>query len=260
VGQGSEAPTVSTWVPEYALGKDDIIRVSVYGHDDLAQTLVIQSDGTFNFPLIGRVQAAGLTPRELEQRLTQALGRGLVRAPQVSVTVHEYHSKIVFVLGEVARPGPYPLSGGMSVMEALAKAGATGGVGAEVVVVRPPAEVNGPVAEEGGSAEILRVNLRDIQMGQGEKKVQLQPNDRIFVSAAAKIYITGEVRAPGAFLFQAGITVRQAISLAGGLSLDGSSSRVQVVRKAGSGTTRSKIGIDELVQPADTIVVRAKMF
>jgi polysaccharide export outer membrane protein len=253
----SRAPTGA---PEYALGKDDLVRVTVYGHDDLAQTLVIQPDGTFNFPLIGRVQAEGLTPRELEQRLTQSLGKGFVRAPQVTVTVQEYRSKTVFVVGEVARPGPYPLSGSLSIMEVLAKAGATGGVGAEVVIVRPSGPVIGPVLPEAsGNSEILRVNLFDIQMGQLSKNVQLRSNDTVFVSAA-KVFVTGEVRSPGSFPYQPGITVRQAISMAGGLSPDGSSSRLQVVRSAGSKTTRSKLGIDDLVRPGDTIVVRAKLF
>ncbi len=261
VGQGLETPATSTAVPDYALGRDDIIKVSVYGHDDLGQTLVIQPDGTFSFPLIGRVQAEGLTARELEQRLTQLLGRSFVRAPQVSVTVQEYKSKTVFVMGEVARPGPYPLSGSLSVMEVLAKAGATGGVGAEVVIVRPPGEVNGPVLPDAsGAAEIMRVNLREIQMGQLKKNVQLHANDTIFVSAAAKVYVTGEVRNPGGFPFQAGITVRQAISMAGGLSPDGSSSRLEVVRAAGPKASKTKIGIDDVVQPGDTIIVKAKLF
>jgi polysaccharide export outer membrane protein len=134
-------------------------------------------------------------------------------------------------------------------------------VGAEVVIVRPQGEVAGPVLpEESGAAEILRVNLRDIQLGQLKKNIQLRPNDTIFVSAAAKVYVTGEVRNPGGFTFLPGITVRQAISMAGGLSPDGSSSRLEVVRTAGSKTSKSKIGIDEVVQPGDTIVVRAKLF
>jgi polysaccharide export outer membrane protein len=260
VAPPSEGSAAGSKPPEYALGKDDIVGITVFGHDDLAQTELIQADGTIDFPLIGRIPAQGLTPRELEQRLAEAL-RAFVRSPQVSVTVQEYRSKTVFVVGEVARPGMYPLSGNMSVMEALAKAGASGGVGVEVLIVRPSGEVAGPVLPaEGVTAEILRVDLRDIQMGQLQKNIPLRPNDTVFVGPPAKVFVTGEVRSAGAVPFQPGITARQAITLAGGLSPDGSTGRLQVVRMVGGKSKTSNIGIDDAVQAGDTLVVRARLF
>jgi polysaccharide export outer membrane protein len=260
VAPPSEESSAGSRPPEYALGKDDILRVTVFGHDDLAQTVVIQADGTIDFPMIGRIPAQGLSPRALEQRLAEAL-RTFVRSPQVSVTVQEYRSKTVFVVGEVARPGTYPLSGNMSVMEALAKAGAAGGVGVEVLIVRPSGEVDGPVLPaEGVTAEILRVDLRDIQMGQLQKNILLRPNDTVFVGPPAKVFVTGEVRSPGAIPYHPGITARQVIGMAGGLSPEGSSGRLQVVRMVGGKSKTFKIGIDDPVQSGDTLVVRARLF
>ena len=107
------------------------------GHEDLTQTIVVQPDGTFIYPLIGRVKAGDLTPKELERKITTLLAQGFVRNPQVTVSVQEYRSKTVFVVGEVSRPGSYSMSGRMTVLELLSKAGPTSAAGVEVVIVRP---------------------------------------------------------------------------------------------------------------------------
>jgi polysaccharide export outer membrane protein len=249
-------------VPEYTIGPEDILRIVVYGHEDLSQTVVVQSDGSFVFPLVGRVQARDATTKDLERRMATALGQGFVRNPQVTVVVQEYRSRTVYVVGEVARPGPYPLGGSMSVVEVLAKAGPSAGAAAEVVIVRPAGSVPGPVLPDqaGGSAEVIRVNLRDIQMGHLDQNVFLRPNDTVFVAQAAKVYVTGEVRNPGAHVFTPGLTVRQAIGMAGGLSPDGSSSRLRVVRVLDGKAREVRIRLDDPLQAGDTIVVKAKLF
>jgi polysaccharide export outer membrane protein len=256
---------------DYEVGPQDILRVTVYGHEDLTQTVLVQPDGTFIFPLIGRVKASEMTPAALERKIAILLAQGFIRSPQVTVSVQEYRSKSVFVVGEVARPGTYPLSGSMSLVEVLGKAGPlTGNAAAEVIVVRPWAEVTGPVlpnevAEgevdpEKKGAEVIRVNIRDIQAGELEKNLTLKPNDTIFVPQAPKVFVSGEVRNPGAYPFIPGTTVRQAISLAGGVTQDGSQGRIRVVREVEGKTKEVKIKLDEPIQPGDTIVVKAKLF
>jgi polysaccharide export outer membrane protein len=138
----------------------------------------VQPDGTFTFPLVGRVKGSDMTPAELEKKIAILLSRGFIRNPQVTVVVQEYRSKTVYVVGEVARPGPYPLSGRTTLVEVLAKAGPTTAAGAEVVVVRPQqgVAVVGPVlpteVAEGEEAppdkpraEVIRVNMTVIQAG-----------------------------------------------------------------------------------------------
>lgn len=257
---------------DYQIGAEDILKVTVYGHEDLTQTVVVQSDGTFVFPLIGRVKASELSPKELERKIVVLLSQGFIRNPQVTVVVQEYRSKTVFVVGEVSRPGTYPLSGNRNIVEILSRAGPlTAAAGAEVVVVRPLTEVAGPIlptdaAVTGGDgavkkqAEVIRVNVRDIQAGDLEKNVLLQPNDTVFVPQAPKVFVSGEVRTPGAYPFLPGTTVRQAISLAGGLTSDGSSGRIRVVREVEGKTKEVKIKLDDPIQPGDTIVVKAKLF
>src|SRR5262249_31042761 len=107
----------------YRIGPGDILRVTVYGHEDLTQTVVVQPGGKFAFPLIGAVTAGELTPSEVEARIVGALSKGLIRDPQVTVVVQEYRSKVIFVVGEVTRPGAYPLTGETSAVEILSRAG-----------------------------------------------------------------------------------------------------------------------------------------
>jgi polysaccharide biosynthesis/export protein len=255
---------------EYAIGAEDIVRVTVLGHEDLTQTIVVQPDGTFIYPLIGRVKAGDLTPKELERKITTLLAQGYVRNPQVTVSVQEYRSKTVFVVGEVSRPGSYSLSGRMTVLELLSKAGPTSAAGVEVVIVRPKIAVSGPLipvdltgAPTGDStdqADLIRVNIRDIQMGQLDKNVLVRPNDTVFVTQAARIFVTGEVRSPGAITYWPGATVRKAINTAGGFSADAATGRLRVVREVDGKTKEMKIGLDDPVQPGDTIIVKAKLF
>jgi polysaccharide biosynthesis/export protein len=116
------ARTSPSPAPDYEIGEQDILKIGVDGLDDLTQVVIVQPDGTFQFPLIGRVKASGLTPKQLEKKMALLLARGFVRNPQVTVVVQEYRSKTVLVLGEVARPGSYPLSGTQTLMDVLARA------------------------------------------------------------------------------------------------------------------------------------------
>jgi polysaccharide biosynthesis/export protein len=255
---------------EYSIGAEDIVKVTVLGHDDLTQTIVVQPDGTFIYPLIGRVKAADLTPKELERKITTLLAQGFVRNPQVTVSVQEYRSKTVFVVGEVSRPGSYSMSGRMTVLELLSKAGPTSAAGVEVVIVRPKVAVSGPLvpvdpsgapnADVTAQADLIRVNIRDIQMGQLDKNVLVRPNDTVFVTQAARIFVTGEVRTPGAITFWPEATVRKAINTAGGFTADAATGRIRIVREVEGRAKEIKVSLDDPVQPGDTIIVKAKLF
>jgi polysaccharide export outer membrane protein len=260
---------------DYRIGPGDILRVTVYGHDDMNLTVVVQPGGDFVFPLIGSVSAAEATPQEVEARIRSRLAKGLIRDAQVTVVVQEYRSKVVFVVGEVSRPGTYPLAGETSVVELLSRAGPlSANAGSEVVVVRPVAPLDHPVlpleakaskvspgtATRSANAEVLRVDVRAIQAGQVEKNLVLKAGDTLFVPQAARIFVTGEVRNPGAFAFSAGITVRQAVSLAGGFTEDASKGSARVVREVAGKPQTIKMKLDEPVQPGDTVLVKAKLF
>ena len=147
---------------DYEVGIQDMLKVAVYGHDDLTQTVVVQADGTFLFPLVGRVKASNHTTAELERKLQTLLSQGFIRNPQVTVSVQEYRSKNVYVVGEVSKPGPYPLTGAMNILELVSKAGLAAGTSVgEVLIVRPHAAVTGPTlpTEKDTQADVIRVDL-----------------------------------------------------------------------------------------------------
>ena len=99
-----------------SLRPDDVVDVVVLGQPSLSANFVVGKDGAIAYPLIGRVEAAGLTPQDLAQRLQSLLGAGFLKRPEVSVRVKEYRSRPVLILGEVARPGIFSLKGDRSLL------------------------------------------------------------------------------------------------------------------------------------------------
>lgn len=115
------APTAAAEVPVYRLGADDKVRINVYGEDALNAEYLVGSDGNISFPLLGMVEAKGLTIAELQALLTRRLAETAINDPKVSVDVVEYRP--FYVLGEVQKAGQYPYRTGMTVMAAIATAG-----------------------------------------------------------------------------------------------------------------------------------------
>ena len=262
-----DATTMAAVDQDYRIGKGDVLRVVVYGHPDLAQTVVVQANGSVALPLIGAVKAADATPGQVQDAIRAGLAKGFIRDPQVTVVVQEVRSKFVFVIGEVMKPGTYPLAGDTKVVEVLAKAGPLSPeAGSEIVVVRPAVPVDKPVLPQDAKtagpkpATVQRIDMRDIQAGQLEKNLTLRANDTVFVPKAARIFVSGEVRNAGAFPFSPGLTSRQAISLAGGFTEEASTGSARVVRMVDGKSKTVKIKLDEPLQPGDTVVVKRRWF
>src|SRR5215470_15129726 len=166
---------------EYRVGAKDVLKVTVWGHDDLTRQVVVSADGTFAFPLIGDVQVAGLTTGSIEARLRDLLGKDYLVNPQVSVSVQEYRSQRVFVLGEVEKPGTYALTGQTTLLDVLSQAGGPGkSAGRQVVVVRVP-QSEGPVAPGAAGSVTLRADLKRLLDGLTSENIALQNGDTVFV-------------------------------------------------------------------------------
>ena len=118
--QVAAAPTVAA---EYRVGAGDVLEVIVLGNDDLSRTPTVQTGGTVTLPLLGEVAVLGLTVPEIKTKLTELLGRDYLVRPQVEVTVKDYQSQFVTVLGEVASPGRKPLRGRTRLVDVLVDAG-----------------------------------------------------------------------------------------------------------------------------------------
>jgi polysaccharide export outer membrane protein len=254
---------------EYLIGPNDILKVAVFGYDDLTQVLLIQPDGTFMYPLIGRVKASDMTIKELERKLIVLLGKGYIRNPQVTVTVQEARSRSLYVLGDVARAGRYSLVEAKTVLDLAARAGISNH--ADIMIVRPKGNVQGPVvvpAEPGQTgptadpklADTIRVSMRDIQAGDLSQNLSLRPNDTIFVVPGRRVYVMGEVRNPGAFAPPVGGTVQQMILQAGGFTDRASKGSVRISREVEGKKKEFKAKSEDLVLPGDIITVKAKLF
>ena len=201
---------------DYTLGPRDTLRIDVFNQPDLSGRYTVGTDGALSFPLIGRIAASGTTLRKFEQALTDSLAAGYLRNPRVSVTVEDYQSQRVFIVGEVRQPGAYPLAGELRLLELLALAGSvTASAAEQVVVVRAGTE--GPVLpEDGAGVETVRVELGALQNGDLSENLALRHGDTVFVPEADVVYVFGEVHNPGRYPIRADTIVLQALSLAGG--------------------------------------------
>jgi polysaccharide export outer membrane protein len=246
---------------DYVIGPQDVLAIQVFDQADLGGKYTVETDGTFSFPLIGRVTAAGMTMRNLENALRRKLADGYFRDPQVTVAVEQYRSQRVFVMGEVRNPGPVTLVGDMTLIEALARAGSTlPSASGEVAIVRDTRAKapQSPIPE--GDADIVRVSIRDLEGGAVMQNVALYDGDTIFVPRAESAYVFGQVRNPGAYAIQKDTTVLQALSLAGGVTEYGATNRIKVVRVVNGEKKELKVKLSDLVKAGDTIIVPDKYF
>jgi polysaccharide biosynthesis/export protein len=256
--------------PDYVIGPRDLIAVQVFGEPGASGTFRVEADGAITLPLIGRVQAGGKTLRETQNEITKALADGFFTNPQVSASIQEYGSQKIFVVGEVRNPGSYPLSGETTLLAALALAGSTLPTAGDTIIInRPKAAPPAAPAEAGtgagagseGSDEFVRVSLRDLQSGQASSlNLRLVHGDTVFVPKVESIFVTGQVRNAGAFPFQDGLTVLQAVALAGGINDRGSMSRITIVRAVKGVKSEIKAKATDAVRAGDTILVKERFF
>jgi polysaccharide biosynthesis/export protein len=252
----------------YVVGPNDTLAITVYEQPQLSGKFMVQPDGTFAFPLLGRVKVGGLSVQAIENDMRERLARGYLKNPQVSVTVDQYRSQQIFIIGEVRQPGSLQFTGTMTMVEALARVGSmTDNAGTEALIVRqaPGAQPLDAAAlkraqEAKDDGNVIRVNLQTLQTGILAENVTLRGGDTIFVPRAESVFISGHVGTPGAYGVRKGMTVRQALALAGGVTDRGSTRRVQIVRKVDGKERTIDVDLQQEVQPGDTIVVRERFF
>ncbi len=266
---------------EYEIGPGDVLHIVVTGQAEMTGDFKVDTEGAINFPILGRIKGSGHTTLELERKLTTLLAEGYLKRPQVTVSVAQYGSQKVFVTGEVQKAGSYALKVDRSLLALLSDVGAlTPDAGHEVIVIRPAmGAATGPIIPsatmtEGGAAgaavaglpleipgaDVFRVSLKELQSGNPERNVLLEAGDTVYFPRAAQVYITGSVGRPGPYKYQEGMTLLQALTLAGGVTERGSTGRTKIVRIVGGKKQESKAKLTDLVQPEDLIVVPERFF
>jgi polysaccharide export outer membrane protein len=279
---------------EYEVGAGDVLHVVVLGQPEMSGDLTVSSDGMMTFPILGKIKASQMTTKELERKLTTLLADGYLKRPEVSIVVKEYRSQRVFVMGEVQRPGPYALKADRSLLALLGDIGPlSSNAGHEVVVIRPPKEpaalpitpaetpetpddeekANDDKSEENGTnadseeqltappgAEIYHIDLEELRSGNPEANIQLQAGDTVHFPSAAQVFVSGHVGRPGSYRYQRGMTLLQALTLAGGVTERGSAGRTRVLRMVDGKRRKVKVKLTDPVEPDDTIVVPERFF
>jgi protein involved in polysaccharide export with SLBB domain len=230
---GAAAPSVSH--QSYRLGPNDHVRIQVYGEEDLTVESKIDGDGNINFPLLGIVPVAGKTIPELQEYLGAQLARGYVRMPRVTAHVFKYRN--FFVSGEVKAPGGHPYEDGLSVQKAITMAG-----GLTDKAERDNVHV---LRRIDGRDEVLSVKLDSLVL----------PDDTIVVPEGQKVYVSGEVKTPGRFLYEKGLTVHNALGLAGGRTEKGEKGIVKVTRVTDGLAATMTVDPGAAVMPGDILVV-----
>lgn len=171
---GSTANPSAVVVPaEYVIGPDDILSVMFWRDKDISLDVTVRPDGKISVPLLNDVQAAGLTPLQLRDRLTEG-AQAFVDDPNVTVIVRQINSRKVFVAGEVNKPGPYPLTGPTTVLQMLSLAGGLKEYAnaKEIAVMRP----------ENGHTVVLPFNYKEVaQHKRLQQNIELRPGDTIVV-------------------------------------------------------------------------------
>src|SRR5580704_13417726 len=264
VAQAQHKPPAPT-VTDYLVGAQDVLTITSYDQADLSGKFTIEADGTFTYPMIGRVKAGGTTLRQVEMRVKQQMkDMGFFKNPQITVSIDAYRSQKVFIVGEVRNPGSYSLSGDTSLVEALARAGSTlPTASGEAVIVHPAGGVApGPVLPTSKNAgNVEHVDLKELQGGLSAQNDALRDGDTIYVPRAESVYVFGQVKSPGAYVLQQRDTsVLQVLALAGGITDRGSTGRIKIARIVNGEKQELRVKLGDIVQPGDTVIVEERFF
>lgn len=244
------------------LGAGDVVRIAVYGQDDLETVSRITEQGAIIFPLIGQIKIAGLSNRQAEALIEKGLSEGqFVRNPQVSIFVEQRireENDVVTVIGQVKKPGRFAVDslsdeGAQSIAGVLALAGGVGDDAADYLILARQRE---------GSTDNIRVDLVALlRNGDLSQNYDLQGGDIVLVPAMDVFYVYGQVEKPGRYRLERGMTIMQAISVSGGLTMRGTEKGLSLRRRADNGDIVSvKSALNDELLPNDVVVVDESLF
>ena len=249
----SSSPNPAT--QDYRLGAGDSIGIQVYQSPDLSVDARVSETGVISYPLVGSLQLGGLTISEAEKKIADALQTGgFVKVPQVNIVLRQVRGSQVAVLGQVSRPGRFPLETlNARVSDMLAAAGGTTAAGDDVLIVTGQRE--GKPFRKVIDIPALFLNAKS------DNDIVLSGGDTLYVNKAPVFYIYGEAQRPGPYRIERGMTVMQALAQGGGPTVRGSQNRLRLHRRDAAGNVvESAPKLTDAVQPEDVIFVRESIF
>jgi polysaccharide export outer membrane protein len=236
----------------YLLGPEDQINIRILEAQEIADKPVpIDPQGYIELPLAGKVQAAGLTTGQLQQDLTKRL-RAYIKDPHVVVSIGEFHSQPVSVIGEVTTPGLQQLRGRKTLAEVLSQAGGLKPEAGNLLKITRRLEfgripLENAQDDPSGQFSVAEIKLSSIiEAKDPQQNIAIQPYDVISVPKGEMVYVVGEVEKAGGFVLNAKerISVLQSLSLAGGLRANAAPGSARILRASQNGGDRTEIPID----------------
>jgi polysaccharide export outer membrane protein len=262
LGYAQDRPKEPKGEKEYVISTNDILEITVYGETDLSATIMVSQDGAIIYPLLGNIKAAGFTVRELEKNIKDLLAEDYLVNPQVSIFIKTYSQVTIFVLGQVKSPGSYQMKDKLYLTQAIAFAGGFTEA-ANIDQVKIIRTVN-------DEKETILVDASQI-LGKEKPDVEIKPNDTIMVGEYGRISIIGQVAKPGVYNLKKGLTVVEAIVLAGGFTTIAAIDATRIIRVENGEKQIIKINMSDVMkgidksknielQAGDTIVVPESFF
>ena len=243
-------------VDQSRIGAGDTIRITVYQSPDLSLETRVNEGGAISYPLLGRVQLAGLTVTAAEAHIaTELKRRDFVKDPQVIIVVTQVRANQINVLGQVGKPGRYPLDlTGMRMTEVIALAGGIiAGAGSDTVVL---------TGQRDGRLYRHEVDLpRLFAPGGTGEDIVVAPGDTIWVDRAPQIYMYGEIQHPGAMRLERGMTVMQAVAAGGGATPRGTLKGIKITRRGPDGKPQTlEPSMEDTLKDGDVVYIRESLF
>lgn len=240
---------------EYRLGAGDSIRILVFQNPELTLESRIAENGVISYPLLGSVNLGGKTLAEAERQIASALADGgFVIKPQVTISLAQIRSSQISILGQITRPGRYPLeTANLKVSDMIAIAGGPSATGADTVILSGTRD---------GKPFKREIDVPQALLGlDGQEDLVVQGGDVLFVNRAPMFYVYGEAQRPGSYRLERNMTVQQALATAGGISQRGMEYWLKLNRKQADGSiVQLSPERYDLVQPDDVIYVRESPF
>jgi len=241
---GAEAVTASPGV---------LLRITVADRPDVTNIYRVDAAGMLQLPHIGEIGVSGLALREISGRVAARLADASGKRPSVRVELDRSLQRVL-VAGEVRLPGPVTMKGPLSLMKVLAQAGSTTPGASDVLVV-----IHDELARSEGAAGEARtdVDIKDLRAGHD---VMLHDGDTVFVPKAQLFYILGEVRNPGAYVLNPGLTIVQAVAMAGGFTERGAVGGAKIIRSVDGKAAEFDADPGRAIQADDTVQIRKRFF
>ncbi len=255
LAQPAAAAAATSAPREYRLGAGDVLRIVVFQNTDLTLETRITEGGVVSYPLLGSIRLGGLTIPAAEQLIADGLRNGnFVKQPQVTIVLLQVRGNQASVLGQVNRPGRYPIEvSDMRLTDLLATAGGTAPGGADVVVL---------TGTRGGQPYRVEVDLPLLfSPGGRDKDVLILNGDTVWVDRQPIVYIYGEVQRPGAMRLERDMTLLQALATGGGLTPRGTQKGMRVHRKGADGNVQElEATMSDKLREGDVVFVRESLF